>query len=67
MSTSQDLVKFYCLICVRRTKGFKSKSGLQQHEILKHISYNTLSSHIQLISDFELSHLKKTIIKKLQK
>ena len=67
MSTSQNLAKFYCSICTRRTKGFKSKSGLQRHETLKHISYNTLPSHIRSVPDSELSHLKKAIIKELQK
>ena|SRR2546429_1539528 len=67
MPTVQDPTRFYCSICTRRTKGFKSRSGLQRHETLKHISYNKLPSHIQPISDSELSHLKKAIIKELQK
>ncbi|CAB4425740.1 unnamed protein product [Rhizophagus irregularis] len=44
-----------------------NRSGLQRHETLKHVSYNTLPSHIQPVSESELSHLKKAIIKELQK
>lgn len=65
--SAQDLTRFYCSICKRRTKGFKSHSGLQRHETLKHVNYNTLPSHIQPVSASELSHLKKAIIKELQK
>ncbi|CAB4404621.1 unnamed protein product [Rhizophagus irregularis] len=46
MST-QDSTKLYCSICKRRTKGFKNRSGLQRHETLKHVSYNTLPSHVR--------------------
>ncbi|CAB4375035.1 unnamed protein product [Rhizophagus irregularis] len=67
MPTIQDPAKFYCSICTRRTKGFKTRSGLQRHETLKHISYNKLPSHIQQISNSELFHLKNAIIKELQK
>ncbi|GET03911.1 hypothetical protein GLOIN_2v1726589 [Rhizophagus clarus] len=63
----QDSTKLYCSICKRYVKGFKNRSGLQRHETLKHTSYNTLPSHIQPVPDSELSHLKKTIIKELQK
>ncbi|GBB99431.1 hypothetical protein RclHR1_03520011 [Rhizophagus clarus] len=66
MST-QDSTRLYCSICKRRVKGFKNRSGLQRHETLKHSSYNTLPSHIQPVSDSELSHLKKAIVKELQK
>ncbi|CAB4394465.1 unnamed protein product [Rhizophagus irregularis] len=66
MST-RDSTRLYCSICKRRIKGFKNRSGLQRHETLKHVSYNTLPSHIQPVSESELSHLKKTIIKELQK
>ncbi|GES97821.1 hypothetical protein GLOIN_2v1726589 [Rhizophagus clarus] len=66
MST-QDSTRLYCLICKRHVKGFKNRSGLQRHETLKHTSYNTLPSHIRPVSDFELLHLKKAIIKELQK
>ncbi|CAB5175839.1 unnamed protein product [Rhizophagus irregularis] len=67
MPMIRDPAKFYCSICTRRTKGFKTRSGLQRHETLKHISYNKLPSHIQQISNSELSHLKSAIIKELQK
>jgi hypothetical protein len=67
MPTIRDPAKFYCSICTRRTKGFKTRSGLQRHETLKHISYNKLPSHIQQISNSELFHLKNAIIKELQK
>jgi hypothetical protein len=67
MPTTRDPAKFYCSICTRRTKGFKTRSGLQRHETLKHISYNKLPSHIQPISNSELSHLRNAIIKELQK
>ncbi|GET04852.1 hypothetical protein GLOIN_2v1488230 [Rhizophagus clarus] len=50
-----------------RVKGFKNQSGLQWHETLKHSFYNTLSLHIQPVSDFKLLHLKKAIVKELQK
>ncbi|CAB4375996.1 unnamed protein product [Rhizophagus irregularis] len=66
MST-QDSTRLYCSICKRRVKGFKNRSGLQRHETLKHMFYNTLPSHIQPVPDSELSHLKKAIIKELQK
>ncbi|CAB4440059.1 unnamed protein product [Rhizophagus irregularis] len=66
MST-RDSTRLYCSICKRRVKGFKNRSGLQRHETLKHVSYNTLPSHIQPVSESELSHLKKAIIKELQK
>jgi hypothetical protein len=66
MST-QDSTRLYCSICKRRVKGFKNRSGLQRHETLKHSSYNTLPSHIRPVSNSELSHLKKAIIKELQK
>ncbi|PKY54516.1 hypothetical protein RhiirA4_473375 [Rhizophagus irregularis] len=66
MST-QDSTRLYCSICKRRVKGFKNRSGLQRHETLKHSSYNTLPSHLQPVSDSELSHLKKAIVKELQK
>ncbi|CAB5359322.1 unnamed protein product [Rhizophagus irregularis] len=46
MST-QDSTKLYCSICKRRAKGFKNCSGLQRHETLKHVSYNTLPSHVR--------------------
>ncbi|GET00609.1 hypothetical protein GLOIN_2v1726589 [Rhizophagus clarus] len=64
---TQDSTRLYCSICKRRVKGFKNRSGLQRHETLKHTSYNTLPSHIRLVPDSELSHLKKAIIKELQK
>ena len=67
MPKAQDPARFYCSICTRRTKGFKSHSGLQRHETLKHTTYNKLPPHIQPISDSELSHLRKAIIKELQK
>src|ERR1043165_6156780 len=67
MPMTRDSAKFYCSICTRRTKGFKSRSGLQRHETLKHISYNKVLAHIQPVSDTELTHLKKAIIKELQK
>ncbi|RGB33925.1 hypothetical protein C1646_761162 [Rhizophagus diaphanus] len=38
-----------------------------KHKTLKYVSYNTLPSHIQPVSESELSHLKKAIIKELQK
>src|SRR5947207_907831 len=63
----QDSAKFYCSICKKRIKGFKSHSGLQRHETLKHITYNKLPPHIQPVSDSELLHLKKVIVKELQK
>ncbi|POG58950.1 hypothetical protein GLOIN_2v1488230 [Rhizophagus irregularis DAOM 181602=DAOM 197198] len=66
MST-RDSTRLYCSICKRRVKGFKNRSGLQRHETLKNVSYNTLPSHIQPVSESELSHLKKAIIKELQK
>ncbi|CAB4480592.1 unnamed protein product [Rhizophagus irregularis] len=66
MST-QDSTKLYCSICKRRAKGFKNRSGLQRHETLKHVSYNTLPSHVRSVPNSELSHLKKAIIKELQK
>ncbi|GBC37711.2 hypothetical protein GLOIN_2v1768888 [Rhizophagus irregularis DAOM 181602=DAOM 197198] len=66
MPMIRDPAKFYCSICTRRTKGFKTRSGLQRHETLKHISYNKLPSHIQQIFNSELSHLKSAIIKELQ-
>ncbi|CAB4385977.1 unnamed protein product [Rhizophagus irregularis] len=66
MST-RDSTRLYCSICKRCVKGFKNRSGLQRHETLKHVSYNTLPSHIQPVSESELSHLKKAIIKELQK
>ncbi|CAG8723534.1 4188_t:CDS:2, partial [Rhizophagus irregularis] len=50
-----------------QASGFKSKSGLQRHETLKHSSYNNLPPHIQPVPDSELTHLKKAIIKELQK
>ena len=62
-----DPTRFYYSICKRRTKGFKSHSGLQRHETLKHISYNTIPSHVRPVSESELLHLKKVIIKELQK
>jgi len=66
--SAQDPVRLYCSICKKRTrKGFKSHSGLQRHETLKHIKYNTLPPHIQPVSNSELSHLRKAIIKELQK
>jgi len=67
MPIVRDPARFYCSICTRRTKGFKSHSGLQRHETLKHSSYNKLPSHIQPVADSELLHLKKAIIKELQK
>ncbi len=67
MSTVQDLAKLKCTIYTRRIKGFKSHAELQWYEMLKHSTYNILLPHIQLVSDSELLHLKKAIIKKLQK
>jgi hypothetical protein len=67
MSAVQDLAKLKCTICTRRKKGFKSRAGLQRHETLKHSTYNILPPHIQPVSDSELLHLKKAIIKELQK
>jgi hypothetical protein len=66
MST-RDSTRLYCSICKRHIKGFKNRSGLQRHETLKHMFYNTIPSHIQLVPDSELSHLKNAIIKELQK
>jgi hypothetical protein len=63
----QDSARFHCLICTRRRKGFKSSAGLLRHETLKHMSYNTLPSHIQPVPTSELLHLKKAIMKELQK
>ena len=40
---------------------------MQRHETLKHISYNTIPSHVRPVSESELLHLKKAIIKELQK
>src|SRR4051794_35959096 len=66
--SSQDSTRLYCSICKRRrVKGFKNRSELQRHETLKHMSYNTLPSHIRPVPDSELLHLKKAIIKELQK
>ena len=67
MSAVQDLAKLKCTICTRRIKGFKSHIGLQRHETLKHSTYNILPPHIQPVSGSELLHLKKAIIKELQK
>ena len=67
MSVVQDPAKFHCSICKRRKKGFKSRAGLQRHETLKHVSYNVIPSHIQTVPASELLHLKKAIIKELQK
>jgi hypothetical protein len=66
--SQREPARLYCSICKKRTKkGFKSRSGLQRHETLKHIKYNTLPSHIQPVPESELSHLKKAIVKELQK
>jgi hypothetical protein len=66
--SAQELAKFYCSICKKRKKKeFKSHSGLQRHETLRHKKYNTLPPHIQPVSNSELLHLKKAIVKELQK
>ncbi|CAB5374271.1 unnamed protein product [Rhizophagus irregularis] len=64
---TQDSIKLYCSICKSRAKGFKNRSGLQRHETLKYMSYNTFLSYVRLVLNSELSHLKKAIIKELQK
>ncbi|CAG8795241.1 10301_t:CDS:1, partial [Dentiscutata erythropus] len=38
-----------------------------RHETLKYASYNLLPNHIQQIPELELNHLRKAIIKELQK
>ncbi|CAB5376260.1 unnamed protein product [Rhizophagus irregularis] len=63
----QNPARFYCSICKRRTKGFKSQAGLQSHETLKHIAYNTPPQHIRSVPKSELLHLKRVIVKELQK
>ncbi|CAB5339774.1 unnamed protein product [Rhizophagus irregularis] len=63
----QNPARFYCSICKRRTKGFKSQAGLQRHETLKHIAYNTPPQHIRSVPKSELLHLKRVIVKELQK
>ncbi|CAG8503263.1 166_t:CDS:2 [Scutellospora calospora] len=63
----RDSIRFYCTICTRSKKGYKSYSGLQRHETSKHASYNLLPNHIQQIPKSELDHLKNAIIKELQK
>ncbi|CAB4394117.1 unnamed protein product [Rhizophagus irregularis] len=62
----QNPARFYYSICKRHTKGFKSQAGLQRHETLKHIAYNTPSQHIRSVPKSELLHLKRVIVKELQ-
>ena len=63
----RDPARFYCTICTRSSKGYKSHAGLQRYETSKHATYNLLPSHIQRIPESELCHLKNVIVKELQK
>src|SRR6185369_17726239 len=57
---------FICPLCTSK-KTYKSHSGLQHHETLKHSNYNIPPSHILPVPEYELSHLKKVMIREVGK
>ncbi|CAG8588616.1 14600_t:CDS:1, partial [Acaulospora morrowiae] len=59
--------RFFCAICTRSLKGFRSPAGLQRHETTKHATYNLIPNHIKQVPKSELCHLKRVIVKELQK
>ncbi len=59
--------RFFCGICTRSFKGFKSHAGLQRHETTKHAMHNLIPNHIKQLPKSELCHLKCVIVKELQK
>ncbi|CAG8706386.1 15346_t:CDS:1, partial [Cetraspora pellucida] len=65
MSTSIS-TRVRCTLCNNK-RTFKSKTGLQRHENLKHSNYKEIPAHILLVPEYELNHIKNVIVKELQK
>ncbi|CAG8856011.1 30626_t:CDS:1, partial [Gigaspora margarita] len=42
-------------------------AGLQRHENIKHSDYKNIPTHILLVPEYELLHVKHVIVKELQK
>src|SRR5437763_10962542 len=65
MTTPETSILKYSL-CTKK-KTYKNRGGLQRHETLKHSNHNIPPTHILPVSEHELSHLKKVIVRKLGK
>ena len=66
MPIASTLTRFRCTICDSK-KTFKSEAGLQRHESLKHSNFKEILTHILLVLEHELHHIKNAIVKELQK
>ncbi|CAG8716632.1 19767_t:CDS:1, partial [Racocetra fulgida] len=44
-----------------RPQSYKTQSGLQWHETIKHKEHNMIPSHILPIPIYELDHIKKVM------
>jgi len=66
MTTISSKLGFSCSIC-STNRTYKRQSGLQRHETLKHSQYNTPPAHILPVPDYELAHIKKVMVRDLQK
>ncbi|RIB22103.1 hypothetical protein C2G38_2174769 [Gigaspora rosea] len=66
MSIASNLTRFPCTLC-DNNRTFKSKAGLQRHENIKHSDYKDIPTHILLVPEYELLHVKHVIVKEIQK
>ncbi|RIB17394.1 hypothetical protein C2G38_2187397 [Gigaspora rosea] len=66
MSIASNLTRFPCTLC-DNNRTFKSKAGLQRHENIKHSDYKDIPTHILLVPEYELLHVKHVIVKEIPK
>jgi len=66
MSNSISTSRFTCTLCTR-SRSYKTQRGLQRHETIKHKEHNILPSHILPLPKYELDHVKKVMVREIQK